>query len=62
LVLTMFKAGELIKRKTLSDGRAKAVCVIVEKNEDNYTLYNNSLNSIQTVACIVVNQLYSKVS
>tara|TARA_R110002020_G_C16192809_1_gene765626 strand:+ start:133 stop:309 length:177 start_codon:yes stop_codon:yes gene_type:complete len=58
----MFKAGELIKRKTLSDGRAKAVCVIVEKNEDNYTLYNNSLNSIQTVACIVVNQLYSKVS
>jgi len=62
LVLTMFKAGELIKRKTLSDGRAKAVCVIVEKNEDNYTLFNNSLNSIQTVACIVVNQLYSKVS
>jgi len=61
-VLTMFKAGELIKRKTLSDGRAKAVCVIVEKNEDNYTLFNNSLNSIQTVACIVVNQLYSKVS
>tara|TARA_B100001094_G_scaffold329060_1_gene390976 strand:- start:593 stop:769 length:177 start_codon:yes stop_codon:yes gene_type:complete len=58
----MFKAGELIKRKTLSDGRAKAVCVIVEKNEDNYTLFNNSLNSIQTVACIVVNQLYSKVS
>jgi hypothetical protein len=61
-VLTMFKAGELIKRKTLSDGRAKAVCVVVEKNEDNYTLFNNSLNSIQTVACIVVNQLYSKVS
>ncbi len=61
-MLTMFKAGELIKRKTLSDGRAKAVCVIVEKNEDNYTLFNNSLNSIQTVACIVVNQLYSKVS
>ena len=61
-MLTMFKAGELIKRKTLSDGRAKAVCVVVEKNEDNYTLFNNSLNSIQTVACVVVNQLYSKVS
>ena len=61
-MLTMFKAGELIKRKTLSDGRAKAVCVIVEKNEDNYTLFNSSLNSLQTVACIVVNQLYSKVS
>ena len=61
-MLTMFKPGELIKRKTISDGRAKAVCVIVEKDKDNYTLFNNSLNSIQTVACVVVNQLYSKVS
>ncbi len=60
--MQMFRVGELVKRKTLSDGRARAVCVIVEKDSDNYTLFNNSLNSIQTVACVVVNQLYSKVS
>jgi len=57
----MFKTGELIKRKTISDGRSRAVCVVIEKNEDNYTVYNNSLKCLQTVACIVVNQLYSRV-
>ena len=60
-MLTMFKAGELIKRKTLSDGRARAVCVVVDKSEDNYTVYNNSLKCLQSVACVVVNQLYDKV-
>jgi len=58
----MFKAGELIKRKTISDGRSRAVCVIVDKDEDNYTVYNNALNCIQVVACVVVNQLYSRVA
>jgi len=57
----MFKVGELVKRKTVSN-KPKSYCVIVDKDKDNYTLFNNSLNSIQTVACIVVNQLYSKVS
>jgi len=57
----MFKTGELIKRKTISDGRARAVCVIVDKDENNYTVYNNSLKCLQTVACIVINQLYSRV-
>jgi len=60
-VLTMFKAGELIKRKTISDGRARAVCVIVDKEGDNYTVYNNSLKCLQTVACVVVEALYNKV-
>jgi hypothetical protein len=58
----MFKVGELVKRKTLSDGRARAVCVIVDRDKDNYTVYNNSLKCLQTVACIVVNQLYSRVA
>jgi L-lactate utilization protein LutB len=58
----MFKVGELIKRKTLSDGRARAVCVVVDKNESNYTVYNHSLKCIQTVACVVVNELYSRVA
>ncbi len=58
----MFKTGELIKRKTLSDGRSRAVCVVVDKDENNYTVYNNSLKCLQTVACVVVNQLYSRVA
>ena len=58
----MFKVGELVKRKTISDGRSRAVCVIVDKDEDNYTVYNNSLKCLQSVACVVVNQLYSKVT
>ena len=56
----MFKGGELIRRKTLSDGKARALCVVVDKSEDNYTLYNNSKKTIQTVACVVINNLYIK--
>ena len=57
----MYKVGELIKRKTLSDGRSRAVCVVVDKTEDNYTIYNNSLKCLQQVAHVVVDSLYSKV-
>ena len=57
----MYKVGELIKRKTLSDGRSRAVCVVVDKTEDNYTIYNNSLKCLQQVALVVVDSLYSKV-
>ena len=56
----MFEVGELIRRKTLSDGKARALCVVVDKSEDNYTLYNNSLQTLQTVACIVIESLYTK--
>ncbi len=58
----MFKVGELIKRKTLSDGRSRAVCVVVDRTGDNYTLYNNSLKCLQMVAYPVVDALYSRVS
>ena len=56
----MFKVGELVRRKTLSDGKVRALCVVVDKSEDNYTLYNNSLQTLQTVACVVVNNLYTR--
>ncbi len=56
----MFEVGELVKRKTISDGRARSLCVVVGKSEDNYTLYNNSLKSLQTVACVVLDALYTK--
>ena len=56
----MFEVGELVRRKTLSDGKARALCVVVDKSEDNYTLYNNSLQTLQTVACVVVDNLYTR--
>lgn len=56
----MFNVGELIKRKTLSDGKARALCVVVDKTGDNYTIYNNSLKCLQQVACVVLDALYIK--
>ena len=56
----MFKVGELIKRKTVSD-KPKAYCVIVDNDENNYTIYNNSLKCLQQVAVVVVNDLYNAV-
>ena len=55
-----FRVGELVKRKTLSDGKPKALCVIVDKVGDNYVLYNNSLKCLQSVACVVINSLYDR--
>ena len=56
----MFRVGELIKRKTVSN-KPKAYCVRVDSDENNYTMYNNSLKCLQTVACVVVNELYDSV-
>ena len=56
----MFSVGELVRRKTISDGKPRALCVVVDKVGDNYTLYNNSLKCLQQVACVVVNNLYTK--
>ena len=55
----MFKTGELVKRKQVSL-KSKAVCVVVDKDENNYTVYNNSLKCIQLVAVPVIEGLYSK--
>ena len=57
----MFKVGELVKRKTLSDGRSRALCVVVDKDENNYTIYNNSLKCLQQVAVPIVEGLYNMV-
>ena len=56
----MFKVGELVKRKTVSN-KPKSFCVIVDIDKNNYTMYNNSLKCLQTVACVVVNELYDSV-
>ena len=56
----MFNVGELIRRKTLSDGKARALCVVVDKAGDNYTLYNNSLKCLQQVNGVVLETLYIK--
>ena len=44
-----FNVGELVRRKTISDGKPRALCVVVDKDGDNYTLYNNSLNLIKLI-------------
>tara|TARA_B100000530_G_scaffold116280_1_gene72453 strand:- start:802 stop:975 length:174 start_codon:yes stop_codon:yes gene_type:complete len=55
----MFEVGELIKRKEVSP-KTRAICIVVENTGDNYTLYNNSTQTIRTVACVVVDNLYVK--
>ena len=55
----MFKVGELIKRKNISH-RSGAYCIVVKREEDNYTVYNNSLKCLQMVACVVVDSLYTR--
>ena len=55
----MFKAGELIKRKNISH-RPRAYCIVVDKDENNYTVYNHSLKCIQLIAIPVIDGLYSK--
>ena len=57
----MFRVGELIKRKTVSANRAKAVCVIVDKERDNYVIYNSSLKCLQNVSIAVIDGLYDRV-
>jgi hypothetical protein len=57
----MFKAGELIKRKTVKANRAKAVCVVVDKERDNYVIYNSSLKCLQQIAIPVLEGLYDAV-
>jgi len=53
----MFEVGELIKRKAISP-KARALCLIIGENTDNYTVYNLSLKSVQSVAKCVVEGLY----
>lgn len=56
----MFEVGDLIKRKAILP-RAKAVCVVVDRSEDNYTVYNNSLKCSRVVAIPVIDGLYDRV-
>ena len=55
----MFEVGELIKRKAVSP-KARALCLIISEDTDNYTLYNLSLKRLQTVARCVVEGLYTE--
>ena len=57
----MFKVGELISKYNISNS-PKGYCVVVDKDKDNYTIYNNSLKCLQRVAVCVVNDLYNAVA
>jgi len=54
----MFEVGELIRRKAIT-GKARALCLIIGEDNDNYTVYNLSLKHIQKLAKCVVNGLYT---
>ena len=54
----MFEVGELIKRKSLSP-KARALCLIIGEDKDNYQLYNLSRKHTQIVAKCVVEGLYN---
>ena len=56
----MFIPGELIKRKAVSP-KARALCMIISEDRDNYTVYNLSLKNTKTVARCVIEGLYEKV-
>ena len=53
----MFKVGELITKYKVSTS-PKGYCVVVERDKDNYVLYNNSLKCLQRVAVCVVDELF----
>ena len=57
----MYSVGELIKKKTISDGRPGALCIIVSEDIDNYILYNCSRMDRQTIAKCIVRGLYTTV-
>ena len=54
----MFEVGELIKRKAVSP-KARALCLIIGEDNDNYTVYNLSRKHIQKLAKCVVQGLYA---
>ena len=56
----MFMFLELVRRKILWGGNARAICIVVDKTGDNYTLYNNSLKCLQQVDSVVIEALYIK--
>ena len=56
----MFRPGELIKRKEISP-KARALCMVIGEDTDNYTVYNLSLKDTRVIAKAVVEGLYEKV-
>jgi len=57
-----FIPGELISKYNTTPSNTQGHCVVVDRDEDNYTLYNNSLKCLQKIAVPVVEGLYNIVS
>ena len=55
----MFKVGALIERKAISP-KARALCLIVGEDTDNYTVYNLSLKTCHPIVKCVVEGLYTE--
>tara|TARA_R110002020_G_scaffold237882_1_gene450242 strand:+ start:224 stop:400 length:177 start_codon:yes stop_codon:yes gene_type:complete len=56
----MFRPGELIKRKEVT-AKARALCIIISEDSNNYTLYNLSSKRIRKIARCVVDGLYGRI-
>jgi hypothetical protein len=52
-----FVRGDLIKRKAISP-KARALCLIIGGDKDNYKLYNLATKQVSDVAKVVVRGLY----
>jgi hypothetical protein len=54
-----FARGDLIKRKKTGP-KARALCMVISEDTDNYTLYNLSTKKLQTVVKCVIIKLYGR--
>lgn len=55
-----FEVGDLIKRKWIVY-RTKGTCLIVSKDDNSYTIYNNSMKYTSCFAKSVIHKLYERV-
>lgn len=55
-----FARGDLIKRKAISP-KARALCLVIGGDRDNYKLYNLATKQTRDVAKLVVRGLYERV-
>jgi hypothetical protein len=50
----MFKVGDFIKRKRFQN----SLSIIINEDDNNYTLYNNKTRRIQSIAKLVIRETY----
>jgi len=54
-----FARGDLIKRKKIGP-MARALCMVISEDSDNYTFYNFSTKKLHTTIKCVIIELYDR--